>query len=286
MRFSARLAANQKQPLILEDAPRPMRVGFIKGILGDFVGETSRYRQQRPQPLETSETHNKFIALIREESDPWDFDEESSWGALTHHVKNCAWSEFYDFIELVGNLLIRADDEIPFDSTCHFADYQAKVNALLQEDRIGWRLNDKSELHRQNPKAIADRIKSTEALLSDAFASARTHYQKSYQYLHQHPIDEANSIKEIVSAVESIAKTIDLKATTLGDAIKRARKAGRIPPQILDVLEKFYAYANGTPLVRHGHVSASGPEIAEAELAFFTGIAFARYLIDTSTRDA
>ena len=286
MRFSARLAANQKQPLILEDAPRPMRVGYVKGILGDFVGESSSYRQHRTQPLETSETHNKFIALIREESDPWDFDEQSSWGALTHHIKNCAWSEFYDFIELVGHELIKADDEIPFDSTSHFTDYQAKVNSLLQEDRIGWRLNDKSELHRQNPKAISDRIASTEALLSDGFSAARTHYQKAYQYLHQHPIDEANSIKEIVSAVESIAKTIDPKASTLGDAIKRSRKLNRIPPQILDVLEKFYAYANGTPLIRHGHVEAKGPELAEAELAFFTGIAFARYLIDTSARDA
>jgi hypothetical protein len=156
-------------------------------------------------------------------------------------------------------------------------------DACPSSDR--WRLNDKSELHRQNPKAIADRITSTEALLSDGFASARTHYQKSYQYLHQHPIDEANSIKEIVSAVESIARTLDPKASTLGDAIKRARKTDRIPPRILDVLEKFYAYANGAPLVRHGHVASNGPKLAEPELAFFTGIAFARYLIDTSTRD-
>lgn len=263
-----------------------MRVGYIKGILGDFVGETSGRRQQRVQPLETTDTHNKFIALIREESDPWDFDDQSSWGALTHHIKECSWTEFYDFVELVGNLLISADDEIPFDSTFHFGDYQAKVNALLQEDRIGWRLNDKSELHRQHPKAIAERIASTENLLSDGFAAARKHYQKAYQYLHQHPIDEANSIKEIVSAVESIAKTVDPKASTLGDAIKRARKANRIPVQVLDVLEKFYAYANGTPLIRHGHVESKGPELAEAELAFFTGIAFARYLIDTSGRDA
>lgn len=286
MRFSARLAANQKHPLILEDAPRPMRIGYIKGILDGFVGESSGYRQKREQPLDTTDTHKKFIALIREESDTWDFDDQSSWGALTHHIKNCSWTEFYDFVELVGTLLIKADDEIPFDTTCHYSDYQAKINALLQEDRIGWRLNDKSELHRQNPKAIAERIKSTELILADGFAAARTHYQKAYQYLHQHPIDEANSIKEIVSAVESIAKTIDPKASTLGDAIKRARKSNRMPSQILDVLEKFYAYTNGAPLVRHGHVQGKGPDLVEAELAFFTGIAFARYLIDVSARDA
>lgn len=182
MRFSAQLAATQKQPLTLEDAPRPLRIGYIKGILDEFVGESPGYRTSQ-QPLETRETHQKFIALIREESDTWDFDEQSAWSALTHHVKGCNWTEFYDFVELVGTLLIKADDEIPFDSTSHFSDYQAKVNALFQEDRIGWRLNDRAELHRNNPKALTERIIATESLLTERFGAARIQYKKAYQYL-------------------------------------------------------------------------------------------------------
>ena len=117
MRFTARLAANNNRQLVLEDAPRPLRVGYIKGVLGKFVGETGYTRQRREQPLETRETHLAFIALIREEADPWDFDNSNSWGALSHHLKECNWSEFYDFMELVGSLLLQKDDEIPFDET-------------------------------------------------------------------------------------------------------------------------------------------------------------------------
>lgn len=282
MRFSARLAANQKKPLILEDAPKPMRIGYIKGILGTFVGNAGGYRRTREQPLDTSETHNVFIALIREESDPWDFDEGSAWGALTQHLKICPWPEFYDFMELVGKLLIKIDDEIPFDATYHFTDYQSKVNSLLIEDGIGWSLNDKSELHRQRPKLLTDKISSTELMLTEQFSTARIHYQKSVQYLYRHPIDEANSIKEIVSSVESIAKCIDPKISTLGDAIKKFRRDSRFSSYLLDALEKLYIYSNATPLVRHGHTDASRPSLAEAELALFIGVAYARYLIDVA----
>lgn len=284
MRFSARLAANQKKPLILEDAPRPLRIGYIKRILSKFVGETRSVRQQREQPLDISETHQAFIALIREEADPWDFDDTSSWTALTHHLKICEWSAFYDFVEMLGALLIEKDDEIPFDQSLHFKQYQSQANALLVEDGIGWTLSDKSELIRIHPKVLAESLASTDAALSKRFENARIHYQKAAQYLHRHPIDEANSIKEIVSAVESVARAIEPKASTLGDAIKRFRKDIRFNSALLDPLEKLYAYANAAALVRHGHAGGSKPSVADAELALLIGVAYIRHLIEVSEK--
>ena len=115
MKFSSRFSAANKNnnTIILEDAPRPTRIGFIKGILGTFVGEQPRYRP-RQEPLETLEVHHAFIALIRDESDPWDYDNENSWGAITNHLKLCTWLEFYDFIELVGDLLQKLELDDPF----------------------------------------------------------------------------------------------------------------------------------------------------------------------------
>jgi hypothetical protein len=280
MRFSARYTATKgKQALVLEDAPRPTRIGYLKGILGEFVGnQRSSYGQT--EPLEISETHQAFVALIRDEADPWDYDNDSAWGALTAHLKECSWLEFYDFVELVGLLLIKKEDDDPFSGTEYYKKYQAKVNALLQEDGIGWSLNDKSELRRQIPQALAKRVEATEGELADRFANARVHYQKSITYLYQHPIDEANSIKEIVSALESVAKAIVPKASTLGDAIKTMRKDAKYSPHLLDALEKLYVYSNATPLVRHGHVQQGRPLLAEAELSLYIGVAYIRYLIE------
>lgn len=287
MRFSARLEASKgKRPHVLEDAPRPTRIGFIKGVLGQFVGTNAGYGRRRKQPLDTGEVHSAFVALIRAESDPWDYDNESPWAAITHHLKECPWDEFYDFVELLGALLIKKEAEGPFDDPEYFKPYQTQVNNLFQEDGIGWSLNDTSQLYRQVPKSLAKRIEATGSSLGARFDTARVHFQKAQAYIHQHPIDEAHSIKEIVSAIESVSKVLFPKASTLGDAIKTMRKDTRFAPQLIDALEKLYAYSNATPLIRHGHTTIGRPKLSEAELALFLGTAFIRYLIDVSGEDA
>jgi hypothetical protein len=258
-----------------------LRIGYIKGVLDKFVGTSTGYGT-RNEPLDTQETHAEFIALVRDESDPWDYDRESSWGALTAHLKDCSWPEFYDFVELTGKLLIKRDDDGPFDDPEHFKTYQAKVNTLFQEDGIGWSLNDRSELHRQTPTYLRTRMASTGSQLTDRFANARLHYQKAQTYLYQHPIDEANSIKEIVSALECVSKVLYPKASTLGDGIKLMRKDARFSTHLLDALERLYVYSNATPLVRHGHVVPGKPLLAEAELSLYIGVAYIRYLMATS----
>lgn len=287
MRFSARLAASKgSRALILEDAPRKTRVGFIKGILGEFVGSQSNGYGVRKSSLDTQDTHAAFIALIRDESDPWDYDNNNSWTALTEHLKGADWPEFYDFVELVGRLLIDKDHASAFDETEFFKSYSTKVNALFQEDGIGWTLNEIGELTRQIPRLAAARAKEAESALRDRFEPARVHYQKATSYLFQHPIDEANSIKEIVSAVESVAKVVAPKTATLGDAIKVLRRDARFSPHMLDALEKVYAYSNATPQVRHGHAKAGRPRLPEAELAHAIGVAFILYIIATARTEA
>ena len=137
MRFSSRLAVSKgAQVPVLEDAPRPTRIGYIKGILGEFVGSQESYGKQN-ELLEIQDTHQAFIALIRDEADTWDYDNQSAWGALSAHLLGCNWPEFYDFVELVGSLLLKKDDDIPFSETNYFKIYQTKINALFQEDTIG-----------------------------------------------------------------------------------------------------------------------------------------------------
>lgn len=286
MKFSARLKASKgPQALILDDAPRTMRIGFIKGVLGEFVGSSGRY-SPRSTPLDISETHQAFIALIRDEADPWDYDNQSEWAALTEHLKGCDWTEFYDFIELVGKLLQKKDDDRPFDESEYFKSYATKVNSLLQEDGIGWSLGEKSELVRQTPRLLGTKSASAEKALRDEFEPARIHYQKATAYLFQHPIDAANSIKEIVSAVESVARTIAPKASTLGEAIKLLRKDLRFSSHMLEGLERLYVFSNATPQIRHGHAKTGKPLVAEAELAHTVGIAYILYLIKQSRADA
>jgi hypothetical protein len=286
MRFSLRFARKSgEKSLVLEDAPKPTRIGYIKGVLTDFVGNSGNYGR-RKEPLDAYETHEKFCALIRDEANPWDYDNENSWMSLTAHLKGCTWLEFYDFVEMVGKHLTEVDQD-PFITSTQFwfKAYQTRLNALLEEDGIGWSLNDAGELHRQMPKALEQRVVAASSSLSGRYDAARGHYQKSLAYLYKHPIDEANAVKEIVSALESVAKVIAPGSATLGSAIKAIRKRPGVPKYLMDSVEKLYVYSNDTPMIRHGHVTTEMLTVAEAELAVHIGIAFIRYLIDTESKN-
>lgn len=162
-----------------------------------------------------------------------------------------------------------------------FKAYQTRLNALFEEDGIGWSLNDASELYRQIPKALAQRVKATALALAGRYDAARGHFKKAQTYLYQHPIDEANAVKEMVSALESVARVVAPGAATLGDAIKTLRKRPGVPKHLMDSVEKLYVYSNATPMIRHGHVTTEKLTVSEAELAVHIGLAFIRYLIDT-----
>ena len=92
----------------------------------------------------------------------------------------------------------------------------------------------------------------------------------------------ANSIKEIVSALESIGQILCPGTSTLGDVIKRLKKAENHPRLLLDTYNKVYAYASSTPSIRHGHTEVTTVTIHEAELLLHTGIELIRYLVDTN----
>lgn len=282
MKFSSRYQASQGDTeVIYNDIPRKTRIGFQKSVLDGFVRTTKKHDPENFR-LHCHEIHKQFCALIRDENDPSDYDPESSWNALTSHLKSCSWLEFFDFVEMVGNNLLEWDRN-PFVSEpeYRFKDYQTKLNSLLEEDNIGWRINENSEIVRHIPKSIEESLTLSEKDLTDNFESARFHYKKSKKYLFNPPLDPANSIKEMVSAMESVGKKIYPSCSTLGDVLKIIKKNENHPSLLISAYEKLYAYANDTPTVRHGHILHREVTLNEAELFFLSGVAFIRYLIMT-----
>jgi hypothetical protein len=282
MKFSSRIKAAQgNRELIFDDAPKSTRIGFYKGVLNQFIISSGRITCLAP--LDCQKLHEKFCILIRDEADPWNYAEESAWDGLVVHLKKASWTEFYDLVELAGKVLIE-ENEIPFyDEKYSFESYRSKVNALFEEDKIGWRLDSDSELKRKVPKSLESKVRATQEIIEHSFMPAREHYKKAIQYLYQHPIDPANSIKEIVSALESIGKSLYPTSSTLGGVIKLLKKEDRHPRLLLESCEKIYAYANATPSIRHGHTEIADITNHEAELVLHACIAFIRYLVDTNS---
>lgn len=293
MAFSRRFGYDPKQPTspVLEDAPEWLRVDYLNLILQriTFVDGDPRYSNEGGRPIGIKAIHSAFCALLRAETDSKYSDSWYCWDELVSHLKACAWYHFYDFVELAGRQLSKEQDQHSFNehwiAEYGYGRYRDAVNELFAEHKVGWRLDDSSQLVRRVPEVLAKYVERTDTALQDRYEPARAHYRKARRYLFEHSLDPENSIKEIVSALESVARTHFDGASTLRDAIKEMRRQGVTSPLLLSVFEKFYAYASAEPAVRHGSSKSSQVERVEAELCLFVGLAMIRYLIDRMAAD-
>jgi hypothetical protein len=284
-KFSSRFGYDPSIPkeTLLEDAPEGMRIVYGNSVLAPLVyGRTQRDQENdENRPFSVFQLEQQFCNLARQEM-PHFPSETTYWEDLTYLLKTSAWFYFYDFVEHVGKELKTIEEgwtdswKINFGFDC----YRNKVNSLFSDERIGWRLNDKSELFREMPKSLSDRLTSTASRLRDGFDPARGHYLKAVRYISERPIDPENAIKEITSAVESVGRVFYPAAKTLGDVATEMKKKKSCPATLVSMIEKFYAYASSEPAVRHGAPVPSTVALADAEFCLHVGVAMIRYLLE------
>jgi len=292
VKFSRRYGFDPRisSEVLLEDAPEWLRVAYINGILSDltYVDRDTRYSNSERRPLGIKQLYEDFCVILRQETEENYLDSWACWDHLSWLVKQCKWYGFYDLVEHIGKKLQEREEDHIFEDDWErrfgFQAYRRKVNELFAEDRIGWRLNDNSELERETPEVLSRRLEGLEKKLVDEFEPAREHYKKAIRYLKQRPLDPENSIKEIISSIESICKTIWSNSQTLGDCVKEMRKEKFLPDHIVTIIEKFYAFSCSEPAVRHGSATSSKIQINDAEFCLYLGAALIRYLISKRGR--
>lgn len=285
-KFSKKYQYDEKtRAEIVEDAPEWTRLAFIEGILDKliYVDGDTRYENSEDRPLGVKELHKEFSLMCRAEMDYQDYDSWYCIERLKEHIKETKWYYFYDLVELVGKKLKDQEGDYLFEhdklARYGFKAYRASVNKLFANDNILWRLNPNSELQKSIPEVLNKAINEMDSKLEDGLDAARIHYKKSFRFLFNLPTDTENGIKEIVSAVESIGRTIYPKASTLGDVIKELKKEPQIPKMLIPIIEKFYVFANSSPAVRHGSSELSSLQNADGEFIFYVGVSLTRYLI-------
>ncbi|WP_426619792.1 AbiJ-NTD4 domain-containing protein [Pseudomonas rustica] len=293
MKFSHRnnFDPNRQQGPIVEDAPMWLRDEFFITVLSKltYIDLDSRVKNKEKLPLGIKKLNERLCIETQRQMDEQDWDSWTCNDGLAYTIKHCEWYQFYDCVEAVGDELksvepfyLGAPGFVDF-STLTFDAYRAKVNEILAKHQVGWRLNSRSQLESALPKDLADRIDGIEKKL-DQFDAAREHFRKAKRYVLGTHKDYENSIKESVSAFESVGKVLYNKTATLGDVLSRMKKDGSVPPMLVNVMEKFYAYANAEPGVRHGGTQKPKSDEMDAELAMHLSAAFIRYAIELQSQ--
>ena len=124
-------------------------------------------------------------------------------------------------------------------------------------------------------------IEMLETALTDSqFVGVETHLQRALAlYAQRDDPDYRNSIKESISAVESIAKIISGKPkASLSDALKEIDSKKRLHASLKEGFIKLYGYTSNADGIRHSAMDKPNLDAADARYFLLSCTSFINYL--------
>lgn len=188
-------------------------------------------------------------------------------------ISNASYNEVFDMVEYVCRWLnARVNAKAKGYSF-------GLINQVFEQEYVGYRFVDGRIV------AITDKneIDAINEACSVPFEGCRKHFEKAVGFLADRETkDYKNSIKESISAVESVCQVIlNSKRAVLSEALKQLERNGRIiHPSLSQAFIKMYAYTSDQGGIRHAEgMFESSVTFEEAKFMLVSCCAFTNYLI-------
>ena len=121
---------------------------------------------------------------------------------------------------------------------------------------------------------------ATETIHEGGMAGATTHLRKAAEQINVQ--EYADSVRESINAVESVARTIDPKASkALGPALDSLERVRLLKhPALKEAFKKLYGYTSDEQGIRHSLLDKDSADVELDEAVFMFGAcaSFAAYL--------
>ncbi len=174
------------------------------------------------------------------------------------------WNEVYDLLEFILNYV--KDTKL-----------NQSINTVLENELSGYRFVNgqiTDIIDKQEIEMLQD------ALNDEDFPNVKAHLQRALELLsdRKNP-DYRNSIKESISAVESIAKEIAQKPKAeLGKALKEIEKKGELHGALKKGFLSLYGYTSDANGIRHSLMEESNLTADDAKFFLLVCTSFINYL--------
>lgn len=176
----------------------------------------------------------------------------------------------YDFLEFVAQNKFYFMDSEEFQKAC---------NQVLENEKSAYRFL-KTEIVEITGE---QELKTIEAAVDKSvrFGGVQTHLITALKHLsdRQNP-DFRNSIKESVSAVESLCKEVSgMPNATLGAVLNVLEKNGKIHPALKSSFSALYGYTSDSDGIRHAMLNESELTMVDAQYMLSACSAFINYVV-------
>lgn len=200
---------------------------------------------------------------------------------IREYFFKCQWYEIYDLIEV--SIHIIDNDNFNIDIKDLFDD----LNYVLEREFSGYRFIEKTLSPITNQTEIGE-IEGAISL-TDNFTSLKGcnfHLKDALSKLsnRQNP-DYRNSIKESVSAIESLAKIISNNSKdSLGASLDKIKGKIKIHSALEKGFKQIYGYTSDSDGIRHSLMEESTCDFEDAKFMLVSCSAFINYLIAKSLK--
>lgn len=274
MRFSERMGFKEPSTIIqLEDMNDDLRTSlwniFYKLYLtyeSEVISDQNRYIKS-PKEV-TSYIWMNFLKL--------EIDIIPGFGGTRFQEKfkvlffNLEWYEVYDLLEFIVN----------YDDTRRGSEFKRGCNVILERELSAYRFID-NYLIKNVEDIEVDTLEKT--LKVDKYMGVKIHINEALKLISDKKSpDYRNSIKESISAVESICSIICEKETaSLGEALNIISKKNNsdFHPALLEGYKKIYGYASNGDGIRHSLLEEDSLMYEDALYMLVSCSSFVNYLI-------
>lgn len=185
---------------------------------------------------------------------------------LRKYFFECEWFEAYDFLEFVIAYYERTMPRL-----------SEFMNDILERELSAFRFvsGHLTDITNAQELAMLD-----DALRDSKFAGVAAHLQRGLElYADRENPDYRNSIKESISAVESMARIVsENPKATLGDALKTIEKRGSLHHALKDGFIKLYGYTSDEGGIRHAMLDEPNITSSDARYFLLSCTSFVNYL--------
>lgn len=182
----------------------------------------------------------------------------------------CEWYEVYDFIEFVAHTHPQRELNRKFMRAC---------NAFLEREVSAYRFVSKQIARIASEEEIA----AVEDALQVKMPPVREHLNRALQMLadRRNP-DYRNSIKESISAVEALVKTVTKSDKgTLGELLSVLERHSELHRALKAAFSNLYGYTSDADGIRHALLDENRVTFDQAKFMLVACSAFTNYVMGT-----
>lgn len=186
------------------------------------------------------------------------------------------WYTYYDILEMILSFSVSDNKLIGGDEKEKISNFKNGVNKIFVEENIGYRIINNQVVN----ITTEEEINEIEKAMDSVFDSVNDHFEKALSfYSDRKNPDYKNSIKESISAVESMCCIICGKKVELGKALGKLEKNGiYIHGAMKNGFQALYGYVSDESGIRHGGIEDKEVTEEDAKFMLVTCSAFVNYL--------